>query len=97
MRPARIYLGTPIRTYKCIYKGQLNTGKLPVHLHCRPAHSTSPPSRTYICTYKRPANPTNPAPRSGPPVSRSAQLVSPTCKYILCAPVKVKEAIVKEA
>ena len=56
MRPARIFLGTPIRTYKCIYKGQFNTGKLLVYLLHRPVHPTGPAAvHIYVYYMGRPA------------------------------------------
>ena len=50
MRPARIYLGTPIRTYKCTYKGpkpaRLSTPPLTL-----PARTPNQPTQPYIYMY----------------------------------------------
>jgi hypothetical protein len=48
--PARIFLGTPIRTYKCIYKG-LKPVRLLTPLRGLPARTLNQLSRPYIYMY----------------------------------------------
>ena len=56
MRPARIFLGTPIRTYKCIYKGTQPT-RLLTPLLIPPARTPNlaPAAHIYVHYMGRPA------------------------------------------